>query len=722
MEPNNLYQLPLDLYSRNFAFTLIIGELKGNAPIQKAEANPVVTAAAPQSPEAATTDPAQNSEAATTSADVLAPALATAGPKILYLGKFGSQTSQFLTANIPGTQVTVLDKANFKKLPFNDGDFDFVIAADFLEHMSQADRPLALEELQRISNNFIIIAAPFYKNYNENIENIIRQQFLENAGSQHPLLIEHQRFGLPNEDQLKTWLTEKNLKFSSYGEGNISNWMLQQLLSGAKLGEPVVEEFSNFQEYANRNFDLLGNFKEPTYRTIYCISKNDEIPHDRIKNTLGTHNQFSIKNFSYLLKLAFTEVRKVLNRKRKELRISVAKFAEVEKLSLSTQTEFTQLEAKKQKLESLLNDCKQAIQFLRAVLQEKSAALDEVQSENQNFKDNINEHEQLIEELLKQLFSKEQEYESLFQEKELLIIHIQNIEKTLKEKNELLDQKNLELNSLQKLSAAQKETLDEIMASGWWKVGASLNAFLKKIQNGLAQAQSRIKTQVLKKIDTRFGARTDSFPKKLMKQILEEQATFAYKPVISFIMTLSNPSDACLEKVIQSIKKQTYQRFELCICDDGSNALHIKTMLEKYALADNRIKLNFKGKSRGIIKATSEALKMATGGYVWFLDNDVELAHDALFEVVKALQEKKYDLVLKSEDAHENGGKGEGKNEGKYDFFCIYRRKVLNEMHDFQKEFLANQSRDLVKRLSQKTQSIRHISKKLFTGSKEMVQ
>ncbi|MFA5829059.1 MAG: glycosyltransferase [Candidatus Gracilibacteria bacterium] len=676
MEPTNLYQLPLDLYSRNFAFTLIAKEL-ANAQDPKAEIADQV-----QDPEAAKTDQVQNSEAAKAiPSDVLAPALAPAGSKILYLGKFAIQTSQFLTANIPGAQVTVLDKANFKKLPFNDGDFDFVIAADFLEHMGQADRPLALEELQRISNNFIIIAAPFYKNYNENIENIIRQQYLENAGSQHPLLIEHQRLGLPNEDQLKTWLTEKNLKFTAYGEGNISNWMLQQLLSGAKLGEPVVEEFSNFQEYANRNFDLLGNFKEPTYRTIYCISKNDEIPHDRIKNTLGTHNQFSIKNFSYLLKLAFTELRKLFNRKRKELRLSVTKLAEVEKLSLSTQTEFVQMEAKKQKLESLLLDCKKAIQFLRAVLQEKSAALDEVQSENQNFKDNINEREQLIEELLKQLFSKEQEYESLFQEKELLIIHIQNIEKTLKEKNELLDQKNLELNSLQKLSTAQKKSLDEILASRSWKV----IAFFKKLNaNYFQKAFNSVKNKI-KPAEAAENILPDGFTPKHLGLVLKEQEMFSYKPVISIVMPVYNVPEELLVKAIESVKKQTYNRFELCICDDGSTAPNIKPLLEKYAAMDKRIKVQFKTKNRGAIKASNEALKLATGGYVGLLDNKDELTPDALFEVVKALQSKKLDFVnlnqaknasMSATDEDVSAASGAGG-------FAVYRRKILNEVGGF---------------------------------------
>src|SRR5581483_8240603 len=109
-------------------------------------------------------------------------------------------------------------------------------------------------------------------------------------------------------------------------------------------------------------------------------------------------------------------------------------------------------------------------------------------------------------------------------------------------------------------------------------------------------------------------------------------------------------------------------------------------------------------------KASNDALKLAQGAYVGLLDNDDELAPDALYEIVKTLQEQKYDLLYSDEDKlDENEERCEPffKPDWSPDLllsinyishFGVYRRKLLNEIAGFREGFEGGQDYDLVLR------------------------
>jgi GT2 family glycosyltransferase len=213
---------------------------------------------------------------------------------------------------------------------------------------------------------------------------------------------------------------------------------------------------------------------------------------------------------------------------------------------------------------------------------------------------------------------------------------------------------------------------------------------------------------------------------KELSQIMQELDNFEYKPVISIVMPVYNVAEEYLVKAIASVKQQAYSRWELCICDDASTLPYIKPLLQKYAREDQRIRVAYRGKNGGIVKASNEALKMAQGAYVGLLDNDDELTPDALFEVVKALQERKYDLLYSDEDKLDLEGKRCEpffKPDWAPDLllsinyishFGVYRRKILSETGGFRDGFDGSQDYDLVLRFTEKTGSIRHIPKILY--------
>lgn len=57
-------------------------------------------------------------------------------------------------------------KASITNIPFPDNSFDMVMANDVIEHLSSSDRELALSEIARVANRYVIITVPFMEDLN----------------------------------------------------------------------------------------------------------------------------------------------------------------------------------------------------------------------------------------------------------------------------------------------------------------------------------------------------------------------------------------------------------------------------------------------------------------------------------------------------------------------------------------------------------------------------
>ncbi|MDH6364556.1 glycosyltransferase involved in cell wall biosynthesis/2-polyprenyl-3-methyl-5-hydroxy-6-metoxy-1,4-benzoquinol methylase [Enterococcus sp. PF1-24] len=133
---------------------------------------------------------------------------------------------------------------------------------------------------------------------------------------------------------------------------------------------------------------------------------------------------------------------------------------------------------------------------------------------------------------------------------------------------------------------------------------------------------------------------------------LKQQAqAFTYQPKISIVVPVYNVEEKWLMACVNSLKKQVYSNWELCLADDASTESYIKPLLENLAKEDNRIKITFREKNGHISEATNSAIELVTGEYIGFMDNDDELAPNALFEVVAALnQNPAIDFIYTDED------------------------------------------------------------------------
>ncbi len=130
----------------------------------------------------------------------------------------------------------------------------------------------------------------------------------------------------------------------------------------------------------------------------------------------------------------------------------------------------------------------------------------------------------------------------------------------------------------------------------------------------------------------------------------QREHEFDYQPLISILVPVYHTPEEFLKQMIQSVRKQTYGNWELCVANADPADRRTAEILAVAASKDPRIKITDVPENEGIAQNTNAALKIAAGEYVGLLDHDDLLTPDALFEVVKAVNEQGRPEALYSDE------------------------------------------------------------------------
>ena len=202
---------------------------------------------------------------------------------------------------------------------------------------------------------------------------------------------------------------------------------------------------------------------------------------------------------------------------------------------------------------------------------------------------------------------------------------------------------------------------------------------------------------------------------------------FSYEPKISIVIPAYRTRKKYLRELMQSIRKQTYGKWQLCIADGSGEDNCVEEVIKKYTARDSRICYRRLEKNEGISGNTNEALKMADGEYIVLCDHDDVIPPNALFELVKALQDRKVDIVYTDEDKISMDSSRRFDPNFKPDFnpdllcstnyIChlfLFPRSFYERYGGFRKEFDGAQDYDLILRYTEKARKISHIPKILY--------
>ena len=119
--------------------------------------------------------------------------------------------------------------------------------------------------------------------------------------------------------------------------------------------------------------------------------------------------------------------------------------------------------------------------------------------------------------------------------------------------------------------------------------------------------------------------------KPTMEELQRQRETeFEYEPLISILVPVYNTPEEFLKQMIQSVRKQTYGNWELCIANANPTNETVAEILRISSTKDTRIKVKDVPENEGIAQNTNAALAVATGDYIGLLDHDDLLTPDAL--------------------------------------------------------------------------------------------
>ena len=209
----------------------------------------------------------------------------------------------------------------------------------------------------------------------------------------------------------------------------------------------------------------------------------------------------------------------------------------------------------------------------------------------------------------------------------------------------------------------------------------------------------------------------------------QKMHTFEYEPLISILIPTYKTPKHLLVETIDSVLNQSYSNWELCIADGNSEEEYIKEMLNDYSNRDSRIKVKYLDENKGIAGNTQECYYMANGDYIGLFDHDDLLEPNALFEVVKAINnDKTIDFIYTDEDKINEKSNYRFDPHFKQDFaidtfrsynyichFSVFRKDLMKKIGGFRDGFNGSQDYDIILRATEVANNIHHIPKILYS-------
>ena len=220
----------------------------------------------------------------------------------------------------------------------------------------------------------------------------------------------------------------------------------------------------------------------------------------------------------------------------------------------------------------------------------------------------------------------------------------------------------------------------------------------------------------------------EAFRKELKRQ---KNAVFSYSPLISIVIILADTDEKRLKNVIDAYTDQTYGNWQLCLVDANDGEETGEFLRKKYK---KEIRISYKKvtENKGNSGNLNAALKLAMGNYILFADQETVPAPDALFWMVKAVTEKKADMIYTDEDQISADGKQHYNPQFKPDFnlfrlrennyigeFWAVRKEVMEQTGWFSPEYDGAQNFDMLLKCSEQAQQIVHIPRILCHSMKD---
>lgn len=196
---------------------------------------------------------------------------------------------------LPGVDVVVLDRhvchqsdylqGDGLALPFTDASFPVVVSVDALEHIPPHSRRRFWNELLRVTQDYLILAAPFDDDQVTLAERLVYEFTTLVHGVGHPQIGEHLANGLPDLLESHAILVDAGWRFVEIPNGYIYNWLLMMALYYYLLSIPGAASLSKMVNHFYNSSFFEYDHRLPAYRRILVAARREEgyVVLDRVK-------------------------------------------------------------------------------------------------------------------------------------------------------------------------------------------------------------------------------------------------------------------------------------------------------------------------------------------------------------------------------------------------------------------------------------------------------
>ncbi len=204
------------------------------------------------------------------------------------------------------------------------------------------------------------------------------------------------------------------------------------------------------------------------------------------------------------------------------------------------------------------------------------------------------------------------------------------------------------------------------------------------------------------------------------------QATLVDGPLVTVVVPVYNAERPWIDRLVQSVVDQTYDRWELVLVDDGSSFADTRDALELARQRDDRISVYFLDSNQGVVEATNRGVDWSHGQWIAFADHDDELLPDALWWIAREAATGNTDVIYTDEEIHhdDTGMAYPHLKPGyspqqlqSHNYIChllVVRRDLFESVGKLRPGTEGAQDFDLVLRLSEKTDRFTHIPRILY--------
>ncbi len=198
-------------------------------------------------------------------------------------------------------------------------------------------------------------------------------------------------------------------------------------------------------------------------------------------------------------------------------------------------------------------------------------------------------------------------------------------------------------------------------------------------------------------------------------------------PLISVVVPCFRTPEEYLAALVESVRKQTYEHWELILSDGSGPDSPIAGKLDGYAALDERIRVLHHENRMGIAENTNAGIEASRGEWTAFADHDDVLVPSALYEVAACVREHPgAELVYTDEDKVGTGEKYLEPNMkpdyapdflDSVNYIChllVIKRTLLERAGYLDPAYNGAQDYDLVLRCTEQAEEIRHVPKVLY--------